>query len=385
MKKIAIIADCDIYDRKGHFNAVHNRTKYLKQIANYEIDAYLIQTYEPFIVRFLRKTHIKKRPNFIEIDNVKYHLLWHRFSLIDYVLSTYLKLPQYIRLNFLRKKIHLFQNYDLISSHTIFCGLLASWISKKYGIPFCNTWHGSDINVAPQLTNFYKKAVRNILEKAEYNFFVSNALCQNSRKWGISKHDCILYNGVDDKFCIYPENQKSKLRQQFNVSDKKVVAFVGGLVPVKNIVLLPTIFSGIYKLYPQIIFWVIGDGKLKSYLERETSNLPIILWGNQEIVTIPDFMNCIDVLVLPSKNEGLPLVTVEALACGCNVVGSNVGGIPEVIGSKNVFDISDKHGINDFVNRVYLMLKQKIEQPLNQIFSWEETAQIENNIYMKYL
>ena len=73
------------------------------------------------------------------------------------------------------------------------------------------------------------------------------------------------------------------------------------------------------------------------------------------------------------------------MACGCNVVGSNVGGIPEVIGSKNVFDISDKHGINDFVNRVYLMLKQKIEQPLNQIFSWEETAQIENNIYMKYL
>ena len=52
-------------------------------------------------------------------------------------------------------------------------------------------------------------------------------------------------------------------------------------------------------------------------------------------------MNCIDLLVLPSLNEGLPLVCAEALRCGANVVGSDAGGIAEVIGADSVVPLCD--------------------------------------------
>ena len=64
--------------------------------------------------------------------------------------------------------------------------------------------------------------------------------------------------------------------------------------------------------------------------------MAISFFGNQSSPVMPDIMNCIDVLVLPSLNECLPLVCAEALSCGAAVVGSDVGGIAEVIGSVNV-------------------------------------------------
>ena len=56
MKKIAIIIDGDLSNRKGQINASLNRIKHLKKIANYQIDVFAIQSYENSLVRFLRHT-----------------------------------------------------------------------------------------------------------------------------------------------------------------------------------------------------------------------------------------------------------------------------------------------------------------------------------------
>ena len=91
---------------------------------------------------------------------------------------------------------------------------------------------------------------------------------------------------------------------------------------------------------------------------------------------MPDFMNAADVFILPSINEGLPLSVVEALACGCNVVGSMVGGIPEVIGDNNCVDLKDPHFARSFAQKVlsYLQAPDPIVQPLASDFDWKRTA-----------
>ena len=98
---------------------------------------------------------------------------------------------------------------------------------------------------------------------------------------------------------------------------------------------------------------------------------------------MPALMNCVDVLVLPSLNEGLPLVCAEALKCGANVVGSDVGGIAEVIGHQNVVP----HGpdfVPQFAKKVVAMLEARDEsddfagqqavQQLPPEISWAKTT-----------
>ena len=96
---------------------------------------------------------------------------------------------------------------------------------------------------------------------------------------------------------------------------------------------------------------------------------------------MPALMNCIDVLVLPSINEGLPLVCAEALRCGANVVGSDVGGIAEVIGHENVVPLGEGFE-RQMAEKVVEMLasrdsKEGYSQPLPTEISWSRTTLLE--------
>ena len=89
-------------------------------------------------------------------------------------------------------------------------------------------------------------------------------------------------------------------------------------------------------------------------------------------------------LILPSINEGLPLTVVEGLACGCNVVGSLVGGIPEVIGEDNCDDLNDPQFVDKFADKVvaYLQAEPHSEQPLKPEFDWNLTAKRELDVIL---
>ena len=121
---------------------------------------------------------------------------------------------------------------------------------------------------------------------------------------------------------------------------------------------------------------MVGDGKLRGEIEPAMKNDPDIdvrFWGNFPAEEMPSVMNCIDLMILPSLNEGLPLVCAEAIRCGADVIGSDVGGISEVIGSENVIPL-DKN----FVNAISLQAVRRLLNPTNQVvpseLSWYSTA-----------
>ena len=381
--KIAIIIEDSIYNRKGMMNAELNRISHLLKIANYSIDVYSFQIYSGWFYRKLKGQNKIERPNDIEIDGIKINLKWRKFSLIDYILMNKLHRSPIINKNWQFKHISLFKQYDKIVANSTNSGRLALEIKRRYGIPYYVTWHGTDIHTAPFDSDYEFRMTKEILEGATLNFMVSKALLETSKRISDHANRIVLYNGVSNLFKKYEDSYRTILKKDKGVYGKKVVAFAGHLIEVKNPQLFPSIFKAVNDKYKSPIeFWIMGSGKMEDHVKSKCFeyNVPLKMWGNVPAENMPSMLNCVDVLILPSRNEGLPLIAVEAIACGANAVGAKVGGIPEAMGEENTFCHGESF-VENISDRIVFMLNNRVEQPLRPCFSWEETAKIENSIY----
>ena len=374
MKRIAVIFESSPFDRKGLFNAVHNRVKGLMDSGECWVDAYCIHSSDNAFTRRVRHVPYAPQVDHVEIDGITYKMLWYRFSILDHITLEKLgRRPLFFR-RFLESHVSFLEGYDLLIAHSFTGALFAFEASHRYGIPYFANWHGSDVHTHPWRVSVICEDTRNVMENAKHNFFVSNALMEYSSRITTSASKEVLYNGVSENFVRFDEDGRRSARARFSIpEDAKVVAFVGNLSAVKNVLTLPEIFTSLRSRYEGKLHFVIaGDGKLRRPLE-EAFGMPVTFLGNVPSDDMPALMNCVDVLVLPSINEGLPLVCAEALRCGANVVGSDVGGIAEVIGSENVVPLGDGF-VERIASRIVEMLANDIVQQLPSDISWSRTA-----------
>ena len=149
---------------------------------------------------------------------------------------------------------------------------------------------------------------------------------------------------------------------------------------------LPHIFKKLNQHSNNFVYWIIGDGELEKMLiiQLDKFDINYKMFGKVEPESVPELMNCLDVLILPSLNEGLPLVTLEALACGVNVVGSNVGGISESR-KKNVFDLDDDFAQNISNRIIEIIENNEKPKPLSEEFSWNKAIEKEVGMYKNIL
>jgi glycosyltransferase involved in cell wall biosynthesis len=112
-----------------------------------------------------------------------------------------------------------------------------------------------------------------------------------------------------------------------------VVGLVGRLVPEKGVDVFLQAASLVTSVVPHARFVVVGEGPLRADLERRAATL-----GLGETVTFTGFradarqrIAGLDVLAVPSRSEGSPLVVCEAMAAGIPVVASRVGGLPDMV------------------------------------------------------
>ena len=436
MMRLAVIFESSPFDRKGLFNAVHNRVKHLLATGECTIDVFCVHSRDNAFTRRIRHTPNVPFVDEAVVDDIRYRLLWYRFSILDNVLLEKLHVRPWLFRRFMESHVDMLKGYDAVIAHSFCGGLFALAAHQRFGVPYYVTWHGSDVHTHPWRVSVILEDTRAIMESARFNFFVSRVLLDASERI-ISAKDVlsvssgvspvrkeVLYNGVSEDFVKYSPEGRAAVRERYGLAhEDKVVAFVGNLVTVKNVLSLPDIFAPVASRFAEVIgslsdscgrsgrlkFWIVGDGKLRTQLEtacserlirhcEERSDVAIRFFGNQPSPAMPDIMNCIDVLVLPSLNEGLPLVCAEALSCGAAVVGSDVGGIAEVIGSDNVvplvapYDNDASQGVpsgrpydDAFVNGmaekvVAALVGQSPSQTLPSDISWTRTAALELSI-----
>ena len=377
MARIAVIFESSPFDRKGLFNAVHNRVKGLLDTGECWVDAYCIHAKDNAFTRWVRHTPYVPSVDNVEIEGITYKMLWYRFSILDHLtLERFGKRPCLFQ-RFIKTYLDFLEGYDYVIAHSFTGALFAYEAKQRFGTPYFVSWHGSDVHTHPWRVDVIREDTRKVMEAAECNFFVSKALMKASDKITDDARKEVLYNGVGEEFVRFDEADIAKAREQFGIAPgEKVVAFAGNLAAVKNVLVLPQIFKAVAEQFAGPIHFVIaGDGKLRRQLEQglASNNTKVGFLGNVAAEDMPALMNCVDVLVLPSLNEGLPLVCAEALQCGANVVGSDVGGISEVIGSENVVPHGDGF-VPQMAQKIVAMLNDKPAQLVPSEISWAKTT-----------
>ena len=381
MIRIAVIFESSPFDRKGLFNAVHNRIRHLRYTGECEVDAYCIHSHDNAFTRRVR--HNPEVP-FVEdtrVDDVRYRLLWYDFSIIDHILVHKLHRKPLFFSSFMSRCIDMLKGYDCILAHSFTGALFAFEASIRYGIPYLVTWHGSEIHTHPWRNQMILRDTRSLMEGAACNFFVSKALLKDSDRITSSVRKEVLYNGVSSDFTRFSTERRMSLRNCYGISEEdKVVAYAGSIVAVKNVLSLQPIFHSIQEGYHSPLkFWIIGDGKLRPQVQKvmtEDSSIDVRFWGNVPAEEMPSLLNCVDVLLLPSLNEGLGMICAEAIRCGASVAGSNAGGISEVIGSENTVPLGDGF-IDGLSDKAILMLSNPQSQSLSPELDWTSTASME--------
>lgn len=238
-------------------------------------------------------------------------------------------------------------NYDKVHVHWIIPqGIVQSFFNKKYVI----TGHGGDVTSLNK--GIIKKLKIKCLKKAEKITVVSKALAKEVKKLCPDAEVEIISMGCDtSKFGkrYYEENY-------FNQNDKKVILFVGRLAEKKGVTYL---IDAMKDVDGKLV--IVGDGPLRDSLKRQAERYgnKIEFWGAKTHEELKIIYASADVFVAPSvtaqdgDKEGLPTAIMEAMASGLPVVGSDSGGISEIIkDGYNGFRVMEKdiQGLTEKIN-----------------------------------
>lgn len=210
------------------------------------------------------------------------------------------------------------------------CAILGKQMAKS-SVGIVTTLHGTDITVLgfdPSLT----EAIRFGIEQSDRVTTVSHALAKQTHDLiAPDKSLDVIHNFIDER--VYRKVDAHSLKHDYKIEeDDKVLIHVSNFRAVKRVGDVVKTFSQIQKKINAKLL-LVGDGPEMSTICKLTEELGIKdhvrFLGKQE--NLEELYSISDLMLLLSEKESFGLVALEAMACGVPCIGTNVGGIPEVI------------------------------------------------------
>jgi len=228
---------------------------------------------------------------------------------------------------------------DIVHTHTSKAGILGRLAAKLINVPcIVHTPHGHVFygHFGPLLSRIFIWIEKIFacftdrmitLTEGEKKDYLKLSLCASGKL-------CRIHSGVDiKKFKQAPVNAVEKKRSLRLAQKGLVVGFIGWLLPIKGPMHLLKAMEAIWQDHENTILVFVGKGDLELELRSEAlktsanGRVHFLGWRNDIEAIMPLF----DIFVLPSLNEGMGRVLVEAMAAGKPIVASNVGGIPDLV------------------------------------------------------
>ncbi|MDB2239109.1 glycosyltransferase [Halorubrum ezzemoulense] len=259
-------------------------------------------------------------------------------------------------------------------SHCYFVTNLAALKRRLGDIPLAITNHGLYSQNAPErLFSLYLKTLgRWTFNQADVVFCYTDVDKERVRELGVTSRIEVVSNGIDtERFT--PEGPESDLID----AEGPVVLFVGRFAEGKRPWLAVEAFAEVLEEYPDAELYLCGDGALREELEAQVAEL-----GIDELVTflghvpydeMPKVYRSGDVLVLPSRAEGVPRTVLEAMASGLEILCSDLSQLSELDAPHlHLIETEDEH-------ELVKQLVSSIGEPTDEVCftgsrSWAKTV-----------
>jgi glycosyltransferase involved in cell wall biosynthesis len=253
---------------------------------------------------------------------------------------------------------------DIIHSHGYKANLYSYFSSLNlpvFLVSTCHNWIGEDIKM-----KFYEVLDRIFLKKFSWVVGVSEEIKHKIINSGVNNSKVsIIKSGIPiDRFTKI--KSKDEIKNSLCLPEHSfVIGTVGRMSSEKSHRTLLNISKDIIKRAPQTFFLLIGDGPLRGTLQKEFNAPSIIFTGIRK--DVPDLYQCMDIFVLPSLMEGLPMALLEAMASNLPVVATRVGEIPKVIDhgvTGLLISPGDENGLKEAIN--YLLENPEIGKEMGR-------------------
>ncbi|MGM9923138.1 MAG: N-acetyl-alpha-D-glucosaminyl L-malate synthase BshA [Bacillus sp. (in: firmicutes)] len=280
------------------------------------------------------------------------------FQYPPYDLSLASKIAEVIK----REKLDILHAHYAIP-HAV-CAILAKQMADR-DVKIVTTLHGTDITVLGS-DHSLQELIKFGIEKSDYVTAVSHSLAEETR--GIIHPDQAIhtvYNFIDEN--VYKKQIDSTIKQDFGLHDEKILIHVSNFREVKRVQDIIQVFDRVRKEVPSKLL-LVGDGPEMSTVCELVEELglqeQVLFLGKQD--NVQELYSISDLMLLLSEKESFGLVLLEAMACGVPCIGTNIGGIPEVIDHGKTGYISELGDIEAIARRTVRLLK---DESLHKQFS----------------
>ena len=227
--------------------------------------------------------------------------------------------------------------YDIVHTHTSKAGWLGRIAAHRAGVPIIvHTPHGNifDGYFPAPVTRVFVWMERHAARRTGRIIELTPRGIEEHLAEGIGQRSQyrVIFSGIDTQPFAEAIARRRETRDALGVPEERtLIGYVGRLEPIKGPRHFIEAAREVARLIPDARFVVIGDGSQRDALKQQASALGerIQFLGMRQ--DIPNLMAALDILAVPSVNEGMGRVLLEAGAAAIPVVASRVGGIPDIV------------------------------------------------------